>query len=76
MFGWFGPTCPCDPEAKRWVEDRLAWLSKRFGLHTLLEAPVILPTHEFFPDPWDSSAKAVRQMFHRVCRCGYDDGMK
>jgi hypothetical protein len=68
MFGWFSPTCPCDPAAKKWVEDRLAWLSRQFGLHVLLERPVILPTAEFFPDPWDGSLKAVRGMFHRVCR--------
>jgi hypothetical protein len=67
MFGWFRATCPCDPAAKRWVEDRLRWLSQQFGLHILLERPIILPTPEFFPDPWDGSPKAVRRMFRRVC---------
>jgi hypothetical protein len=67
MFGWFRPTCPCDPAAKRWVEDRLQWLAREFGLHILLERPVILPTPEFFPDPWDGSPKAARRMFRRVC---------
>lgn len=67
MFGWFRPTCPCDLAAKRWVEERLRWLSGQFGLHILLERPVILPTSEFFPDPWDGSPKAVRRMFRRVC---------
>ncbi len=67
MFGWFKPTCPCDPVAKEWVESRLRWLSKQFGLHILLERPIILPTPEFFPDPWDGSPRAVRLMFARVC---------
>ncbi len=67
MFGWFKPTCPCDPIAKRWVEDRLQWCSRQFGLHILLERPIILPTDEFFPDPYDGSRKAIRQMFRRVC---------
>jgi hypothetical protein len=67
MFGWFQPTCPCDPAAKRWLEDRLRWLTRQFGLHLLLERPVILPTAEFFPDTWDGSPKAVRRMFRRVC---------
>jgi hypothetical protein len=49
------------------VEDRLRWLSRQFGLHILLERPVILPTHEFFPDPYDGSRQAVRIMFRRVC---------
>jgi hypothetical protein len=67
MFGWFHPSCPCDAAAKPWVEDRLRWLTGQFGLHVLLERPVILPTEQFFPDPWDASPKAVRAMFQRVC---------
>jgi hypothetical protein len=68
MLGWFRPSCPCDPAAKLWVEDRLRWLSGQFGLHVLLERPVVLPTAEFFPDPWDGSARAVGRMFRRVCQ--------
>jgi hypothetical protein len=67
MFGWFRPSCPCDPAAKCWVEDRLQWLTRQFGLHLLLERPVILPTDDFFPDPYDGSPKTVRLMFRRVC---------
>jgi hypothetical protein len=68
MFGWlFKPTCPCDPAAKRWVQDRLQWLTHQFGLHVLLERPVVLPTPEFFPDPYDGSLKAVKTLFRRVC---------
>jgi hypothetical protein len=61
--------------AKRWVEDRLRWLSGQFGLHVLLERPIILPTDEFFPDPYDGSEKAARRMFRRVCGyMGVDPG--
>src|SRR3954451_13366490 len=67
MFGWFRPTCPCDPAAKRWVEERLQWLTRQFGLSILLERPVILPTDEFFPDPYDGTPKTVKLMFNRVC---------
>lgn len=67
MFGWFRPRCPCDPAAKCWVEERLQWLAKQFGLHILLERPILLPTCAFFPDPWDGSPKAARRMFRRVC---------
>jgi hypothetical protein len=68
MFGWFRPTCPCDPVAKRWIEDRLKWLSRQFDLYLLLERPIVLPTPEFFPDAWDASPKAVRRLFRRVCK--------
>jgi hypothetical protein len=71
MFGWFRPTCPCDPAAKRWVEEQLRWLTGQFGLHLLLERPIVLPTPEFFPDAWDGTPKAVRRLFRRVC--GYMD---
>jgi hypothetical protein len=67
MFGLFTPTCPCDRVAKRWVEGRLRWLTEQFGLPILLEWPVILPTPNFFPDPWDGTEKGVRAMFRRVC---------
>jgi hypothetical protein len=67
MFDWFRPTCPCDAEAKSWVEKRLHWCAYQFGLHILLERPVVLATPEFFPDPWDGSPRAARQMFRRVC---------
>ena len=67
MFGWFRPTCPCDPAAKQWTEDRLRWLTKQFGMHILLERPIILPTPEFFPDPYDGSKKAVRVLLDQVC---------
>jgi hypothetical protein len=67
MFGWFRPMPPCDPAAKRWVEDRLRWLNRQFGLHVLLERPILLPTVEFFPDPWDGSRQAAGRLFHRVC---------
>jgi hypothetical protein len=67
MFGFSRPTCPCDPAAKGWLEERLGWLARQFGLHILLERPIILPTDEFFPDHYDGSPKAVRRMFRRVC---------
>jgi len=68
MFGWFQPICPCDLAAKRWVEERLQWLSRQFGLHILLERSIILPTDEFFPDAYDGSQQSVRKLFRRVCR--------
>jgi hypothetical protein len=67
MFGLFAPTCPCDAAAKPWIEKRLLWLSQQFGLSILLERKIVLPTAEFFPDPWDGSDKAVKRMFRRVC---------
>jgi len=68
MFGLFKPTCPCDPAAKAWVEEKLRWLTGQFGLHVLLERPIVVPTEEFFPDAYDGSSRAVRRLFRRVCK--------
>jgi hypothetical protein len=53
MFGWFRPECPCDPAAKAWVEQRLAWLSGEFDDSAFSGRPVVLPTADVFPDPCD-----------------------
>ena len=45
----------------------MLWLPKQFGLHILLERPILLATSQYFPDPWDGSTKAARRMFRRVC---------
>lgn len=67
MFGLFAPTCPCDPAAKRWIEDKLAWLSEHFGLHVLLERSIVLPTKEYFPNDHDGSEESAFKLFNRVC---------
>jgi hypothetical protein len=68
MLGWlFRPSCPCDPAAKRWVEERLRWLAGEFDGGAFGGGPVVLPTPEFFPDPYDGSKKSVRRLLYRVC---------
>ncbi len=71
MFGWFKPQCPVDPAAKRWIEERLHWLSGQFGRETFTRRAIILPTNEFFPDPMDGSEASVRNLLNQVC--GYMD---
>lgn len=68
MLGWlFPPSCPCDPAAKEWVEERLAWLAEDFDDHAFNGRRVVLPTREFFPDPYDGSKFAARALLDRVC---------
>lgn len=68
MLGWlFPPSCPCDPAAKVWVEERLEWLAEEFDDHAFNGRRIVLPTREFFPDPYDGSQKAARRLFNRVC---------
>ncbi|MEX0585597.1 MAG: hypothetical protein WD176_03070, partial [Pirellulales bacterium] len=68
MLGWLFPaTCPCDPTAKAWVEERLRWLDRQFPESAFSGRRVVLPTAEFFPDPYDGSNKSIRILFDRVC---------
>jgi hypothetical protein len=72
LLQWlFRPSCPCDSAAKAWVEERLAWLAGEFDDSAFSGRRIVLPTPEFFPDPYDGSKKAVRSLIDRVC--GYMD---
>jgi hypothetical protein len=68
MFGWFQPTCPVPDEEKSWTEQRMRWLAGHFGLDRLRQATVILPTPEFFPEPYAATEADGRVLFRRVCR--------
>jgi hypothetical protein len=67
MLGWFTPACPLATQEKAWVERRMGWLADRFGLDRLRAAPVILPTDEHFPDPYDGDEASARVSFRRMC---------
>ncbi len=68
MLDWlFPPSCPCDPAAKEWVEERLEWLAEEFDDHAFNGRRIVLPTPDFFPDPYDGSKAAASQLFDRVC---------
>ena len=68
MLNWlFPPTCPCDPAAKAWVEERLEWLAEEFDDSAFSGRRIVLPKPGFFPDPYNRSEKAVRRLLDRVC---------
>jgi hypothetical protein len=62
------PICPVDPEIRDWIERRMNWLIDQFGRNRLLNAPVVLPRAEFFPDAYDGSDESVRLLLNRVCQ--------
>lgn len=68
MLSWlFPPSCPCEPEAKGWVEERLEWLAEEFDDSAFNGRRLVLPTADFFPAPYDGSEEAVRVLFDQVC---------
>src|SRR5260370_15842632 len=68
MFGRSNaPPCPVPTAEKVWIECRLRWLAGTFSPQRLLEAKVIEPTPEFFPEPYDEPREAAETVFGRVC---------
>lgn len=70
MFGWFRsrpPRPPLDPPEKLWVERYMSWLTQTFGLDYLREVEVVLPTPEFFPEPFTGAEEQVRPLLELVC---------
>jgi hypothetical protein len=64
---WFSPKLPVDNEERLWVDEGFARLQKMLGRSRLLDARVILPNPEYFPDAYDGSEAAAEILFRRVC---------
>lgn len=66
MFG-LRPKLPVTEEERLWVDEAFRRLSRMLGSSRLHNATVILPTDEYFPDPWDGSEAALTKLCRRVC---------
>src|SRR5215469_12451402 len=66
MWG-FAPKLPISDEERVWIDDGFRHLEHVVGRRRMLDAQVILPTPEYFPDPYDGSAAAAEVLFQRVC---------
>jgi hypothetical protein len=66
VFGLTRPKLPITEEKQRWIDGSFLRLASLVGAQRLLEATVVLPTPQHFPDRYDRSKDALRRMFHRV----------
>jgi hypothetical protein len=67
MFG-FSSKLPISDQERQWVDEGFRRLEKLLGRRRMLEARVITPTAEDFPDPYDNtSAASIEKLFGRVC---------
>jgi hypothetical protein len=66
MFG-FSPKLPITEEERLWVNEGVSRLEKLLGRRRMLDARVITPTAEDFPDPYDKTPASVEKLFSRVC---------
>jgi len=64
---FFSPKLPVSEEDRIWVNEGFRRLEKVVGRRRMLEAKVVEPTAEDFPDPYGQSAEAVEKLFSRVC---------
>ncbi len=60
--------CPVNQHEKRWIEESMLWLVDQFGAQTLRQSVVILPTEDYFPEPYQGTEQCVRTVMARVCR--------
>jgi tetratricopeptide (TPR) repeat protein len=67
MFGWFKIKSPLTTDQRRWIEERFDWLRAEFG-EDRLEAPIVTPTDEYFPDPYAGTVEDASVLFDRVCQ--------
>lgn len=67
MLG-FHPRLPVSEDQRKWLEEGFERLSRVLGRNRMLQARVILPTVEFFPDKYDATEAAVVTLFRRLCR--------
>ncbi len=66
MFG-LSAKLPVSEEERQWINQGFHRLEKMLGRRCMLEAKVVLPTAEDFPDPYDKTPAAVEKLFQRVC---------
>jgi hypothetical protein len=66
MFG-FSPKLPIREEQRQWTNEGFVRLERLLGRRRMLEARVIEPTAEDFPDVYDKSPESVERLFSRVC---------
>jgi len=66
MFG-LSPKLPVSEQDRLWVDEGFRRLEKLLGRRRMLDARVILPTAEDFPDTYDRDPASAQKLFHRVC---------
>ena len=66
MF-FFSAKLPLSDEERVWVDDGFKRLERLLGRRRMLEARVVEPTPEDFPDPYSKAPEALEHLFSRVC---------
>lgn len=63
----FRSKLPVSDDEREWVDEGFRRLEEMLGRRRMLEADVVLPNDDYFPDYYDRSPQAVDQLFTRIC---------
>ncbi|MGD0735052.1 MAG: hypothetical protein ABR976_07885 [Terracidiphilus sp.] len=66
MFG-FRPRLPVTEDERLWVDEGFRRLSRMLGWSRMLNATVVIPSDEHFPDPYTPTEAGLEALFNRVC---------
>lgn len=66
MLGFLKPRLPLVAELQEWVDDSFVRLAELLGSELMLNARVLRPTQEDFPDTYDGSEESLTRMLNRV----------
>jgi len=66
MLG-FRPKLPVSEDERQWLDEGFRRLERKLGRRRMIEAQVILPTAEHFPDAYDATPASAETLFQRVC---------
>jgi hypothetical protein len=66
MFGLSKPKLPVTLDQQQWTDTSMLRLASLLGRERLLDAIVILPMPQHFPDPYHRSEASLRALFARV----------
>jgi hypothetical protein len=66
MFG-LKTKLPVTEDERAWVDEGFRRLGHMLGEGRMLHATVVLPSDEFFSDPFEKSAAGLDRIFRRVC---------
>jgi hypothetical protein len=68
MFGFGKSKLPITLDQKCWVDQSFVRLASLVGAVRLTEGEIILPSQEYFPDPYARTEEALQLIFVRVAR--------
>jgi HEAT repeat protein len=66
MLKWFTPQCPIELKKKVWIEKRMRWLADTLGRKRMLDAVLVTPTTEFFPDVYEPTLECIGRLMDRI----------